>query len=314
MAKLSQPRAGSLQFWPRKRIDKWIPSVNWDAIVSEHKGIMGLIAYKVGMCSSLVKNSTPDSLTKDKKIIIPSTVLEIPPMRIFSVRYYKNGKVMTEQVLENEKELKRIVKVSKEKKAFVDEKDFDDIRVLVYSRVSTSGVKKTPDMTEIGLTGTKEEKLNFVKEKVGKDIFASEIFKDIKLVDIRGLTKGKGLVGPMKRFGIRKRQHKAEKGVRRPGTLGPWHPAHVLFRVPMSGQMGMFTRIHYNSRILNSGKISEKDINPNHGWKHYGKIRTEFVILEGSVPGPSKRQMLMTIPLRPSKSQTKKKYEFIDLR
>ena len=84
MAKLSNPHAGSLQFWPRKRAKKFIPSVNWKNFVScDKKGVLGFIAYKVGMTSTLVKDNTEQSMSKGKKIVVPATVLEVPAMKIF---------------------------------------------------------------------------------------------------------------------------------------------------------------------------------------------------------------------------------------
>jgi len=318
MPKHSKPRAGSLQFWPRKRARKFLPSVNWKAISSEEKGFLGFIGYKVGMTSCVVKDSTLNSLTKDKRIVIPVTVLELPPMKIFSVRFYKDGKVKEEILAENlDRELKRKLKMPKKEKKVkrIEEiKDYDDIRIIAYSQVKTTRIKKTPDLIELGLEGSIEEKLKFIKDKLGKEILASEILNEISLVDVRGLTKGKGTAGPVKRFGIKLKQHKAEKGRRRPGSIGPWHPARVSFRVPMAGQLGMFTRVKYNSKIIKLGKISEENINPKGGWKNYGEIKTEYIILQGSVQGPAKRQLLLTRVLRPTKKQSKKEYEFIGLR
>lgn len=315
MGKRSKPREGSLQFWPRKKAEKFLPSVNWDAIETAKKGMLGLIAYKVGMASAFVKDNTPDSLTKDKKIAIPVTILEIPLMRVFSVRFYKDNKVVDELFVENlDKELKKIIKMPKKKaRTFEEVKDYDDVRLMIYTRAKDTGIKKTPDMTEIALSGSLDEKKTQAKEKLGKDIHDSEIFKDTKLIDIRGLTKGKGTQGPVKRFNMGLKMHKTEKGVRRPGSLGPWHPAHVIFRVPMMGQVGMFTRVHYNQPVIKIGKISEKNINPAGGWYNYGNIETEYMIVGGSVQGPSKRQVLITLPLRPTKHQAKKHYDFLEL-
>ncbi len=308
MPKHNKPREGSLQFWPRKRIRKFLPSVNWKAIKSDSK-MRGFIAYKVGMGSVLVKDTSPDSMTKDKKIIVPVSILELPPVKIFSVRFYKNNQVSQEVLVAEDKELKRIVKLGK--KGNIDSaKDYDDIRIIVYSLAKNTGIKKTPDIAEIALSGSLDEKLKFAKEKIGKEIFASEILK-IGIIDIRGLTKGKGLQGPVKRFGVKLKQHKSEKGRRRPGSLGPWHPAHTLFRSAMAGQLGLFTRIQYNSRLIKIGKANE--IEKKEGWKNYGNIKTEYAIISGSVPGPAKRELLLTSSLRPSKSQEKKKYEFIKL-
>ncbi|MBI2630163.1 50S ribosomal protein L3 [Candidatus Pacearchaeota archaeon] len=314
MGRKSKHRDGSLQFWPRKRSSKFLPSVNWDVLNGE-KGIKGFIAYKVGMTSCLVKDTTSNSLTKDKKIVLAASVLEVPAMKIFSIRFYKNGIVSKEIISENlDKELKRVIRIPKKKSENIDSiKDYDDIRIIAYSKVGETGIKKTPDMTEIGLQGSLDEKLKFVKEHMSKEIKFSEIFKPGILVDIRGLTTGKGLESSIKRFGLGLKGHKSEKGQRRPGSLGPWHPAHVIFRVPMAGQLGMFTRIQYNSKIVCIGKIAEKNINPENGWNAYGKIKTEYIIVPGSVHGTAKRQLLLTSPLRATKTRIKKQYEFVKL-
>ncbi len=75
----------------------------------------------------------------------------------------------------------------------------------------------------------------------------------------------------------------------------------------------MFTRVHYNLKLITLGKIKEKDINPNYGWKNYGKINSEYGVVSGSVQGPEKRQVLLTFALRPTRKQEKKNYEFVKL-
>jgi large subunit ribosomal protein L3 len=315
MPKHSQPRRGSLQFWPRKRAGKTLPSVNWKAVSKEKKGMLGFICYKAGMGSALVRDNTEHSMTKGQKIIIPATVLECPPLRIFSVRFYKGNKIVEEVFIGGEKELKKRVKISKKKeKPELDIKeDYDNVRVIVHTVVNKTSIKKTPDIAEIALGGTKEEQLDFVKNSVNKELTFNETFQG-DLVDVRGVTKGKGTQGPVKRFGISLRFHKAEKGVRKVGSIGPWHPARVTFRVPMAGQTGFFSRVVYNSKAINKGKISEKDINPKSGFKHYGKIKTDYLILRGSVQGPVKRQLIITHSIRGTKKQSKKNFEFLEIR
>jgi len=314
MPRIHRPRYGSMRFWPRKRSARILPDVNWEAIKTEEKGPKGFIGYKVGMISVLVKDDTPDSMTKGKKITLPATIIECPELKIFSIRAYKNNKVEGEVVVSNDKELKRIVRVPKTIKKIEDLKnEFDDLRVIVYSDLKNKLFKKTPDLVELGLNGTKEEKLAFVKEKIGKGIKASEVFSE-KLLDVRGVTKGYGLQGPVRRFGISLKQHKSEKGVRRPGSLGPWHPARVTFRVPQAGQTGFHTRVVYNSLILTKENISKKEITPSAGFHKYGKLKGDYLILAGSIQGPAKRQLLLTKALRAPKSKLKKKYEVIELR
>jgi len=308
------PRKGSLQFWPRKRASKFLPRVNW-SFVKGKKILKGFIVYKAGMASAIVKDTTPNSMTLNKQIAVPVTILEAPTIKIFSVRFYKDSKVMKDVIVEHSnKELKKKLKMPKQIKNHAEElekiKDYDDITIIVYSQVKKTNLKKTPDMSEIGLNGTLDEKLNFVKEKIGKEISVSEFFEKNQVVDLRGLTKGKGLQGPVKRFGITLKQHKSEKGQRRPGSLGPWHPARVTFRVPQAGQLGMFTRVIYNNKILDLGKAEEKFKNI----KNYGNLKTDYVIVCGSVQGTAKRQLVLTASSRETKKQTKKHYELLEMR
>lgn len=264
------------------------------------------------MSSAYIKDETPNSMTKGKNIIVPVTILECPSMKIFSIRFYKNGQVKTEVLAENiEKELISIIKIPKKKSAKIDDvKDYDDIALICYSQVKKTGIKKTPDISEIGLSGDLNEKLNFAKENLGKEINFQDIFEKKQVVDVRGLSKGYGFSGPVKRFGISLKAHKSEKGRRKPGSLGPWHPARVTYKTPLAGQLGMFSRITYNSNIIDEGKAEGKFKNI----KNYGNIDTNYVVVTGSVQGPAKRQVLITYPLRSTKKQAKKIYNLIDLR
>lgn len=309
------PRKSSLQYWPRKRAEKFLPSVNWDAIKSSSKHIKGFLCYKAGMTSLTVLDNTPNSMTKGKKIVIPATIIECPTMKILSLRLYKHGKVAKEILAESlDKELKRKIKLPKNKKhnaADVKHEDYDDARIIIYSQVKKTGIKKTPDISEIGLSGSVEEKINFAREHMNKELSVSSFFEKGQLVDLRGLTKGKGLVGPVKRHGITLKQHKSEKGQRRPGSLGPWHPTRVTFRTPLAGQLGMFTRVLYNHKIVIVGKPNENDKRLKN-IKNYGNIKNDFIMVQGSVQGPAKRQLLITSPLRETKKQKKKIYEVIE--
>jgi large subunit ribosomal protein L3 len=264
------------------------------------------------MASAMVKDNTPDSMTKGKKIYMPVTILEAPHMKVFSLRFYNHGKVTKEVIVSHDKELKKVVRIPKTLKPLEQHmpKEYDDIKVIAYSLPKETSVKKSPDLIELALQA--ENKLEYAKSLIGKEISLKD-FLHYELLDVRGLTKGKGLVGPVKRFGLALKQHKTEKGVRRPGSLAPWHPARVTFRTPQAGQLGMFSRIHYNIKALFSSSILEKDINPSHGFKHYGKIRSSYLILSGSVQGPVKRQVLITPSFRPTKFQAKKKYEFQEI-
>src|SRR3989344_5088996 len=190
MPRHSQPRRGSLQFYPRKKARRILPRVNWDSIPKQEKGLKGFIGYKVGMKSAYVLDTTQNSLTKGKRIIIPITIIECPTIKILSVRFYKNGIVIKEILNDNlDKELKKKIKLPKQKKMgkLEDIKDYEDIRIIVYSQVKKTGIKKNPDIIEIGLSGSKEEKLQFVKDNLNKEISIKDVFKT-GIIDIRGIT------------------------------------------------------------------------------------------------------------------------------
>jgi large subunit ribosomal protein L3 len=326
MGKNGRMRHGSLQFWPRKRARKVLPRVSWNALTDKRSdiGLLGFIGYKVGMMSAYVRDNLGSSLTKNQRITIPVTIIEFPNMRFLSVRFYKNNKVVGDILCSNlDREVKKKVKLPKEVKKKIEdfkEGDYDDIRVIVYSQVKKTGIKKKPDVCEIGLSGELDEKLSFVKENMNKELSAKDFLnesvlkEDYGLVDVRGVTKGKGLQGPTKRFGLSLRFHKSEKGVRGPGSGGPWHPARVEFTQPMAGQMGYFSRVVYNNNVILVDDINERNINPPKGFKKYGEIKNNYVVVSGSVQGPSKRQLLVTLPLRPNSLQGKKDFEFIELR
>jgi len=317
MAAPSRPRFGTLQFYPRKRAEKIIPSVNWNTLKGKihDVSLLGFLTYKVGMASVSVKDNTPDSMTKGKKIILPVSILEAPNMKIFSIRFHKNKQIIKEVPVSNDKELKKLIKTPKALRDINVEapKDFDDITIIAYSIPSQTALKKTPDLTELGISGDISKKLEYAKSLIGKEISIKDFLAKKDLLDSRALTKGHGLTGPLSRFGLTLKTHKSEKGCRRPGSLGPWHPHHVVFRVPQAGQFGMFSRVVYNNKVIFSSNINEKNINPKQGFKHYGNIKSNYILLKGSVQGPVKRQVLLTASFRPTKSAFKGKYEFIEV-
>jgi len=315
---VNKSRDGSLQIWPRVRARKLLPSANWNAfshnkIKIEKTNLLGFIGYKVGMASVFVKDNTPDSMTKGKKIIVPATIIECPELKIYSVRFYKDSKVIQETVVNYDDELKSIIKKPKQISHLQEPKDFEDVRVVVFSNAKKTSIKKNPDMLELALSGNKEEKLKFIKDRLNKEIHVSEVFSQ-GIVDVHAVSKGFGTQGPVKRFGISLKFHKSEKGVRRPGSLGPWHPARVTFRVSQMGQTGFHTRLAYNNLILETGKIIEKNINKKEGFHNYGNIKTDYLILRGSIPGVTKRAVLITSPIRPTIKQSKQKYEVLEIR
>ena len=60
--------------------------------------------------------------------------------------------------------------------------------------------------------------------------------------------------------------------------------------------MGYHSRTEYNKPIV---KISnEQNINPKQGFRRYGLIKNEYLLLHGSIPGPVKRLVKLVNPQR----------------
>jgi len=299
MGKAHSPRHGSMQFWPRKRAKSETARIRYWAKLKEEKPI-GFAGYKVGMIHVLFNDTRDHSKTKNQTLSWPGTIIECPALTVFSLKFYKNNQSFSQVFTDKfDKNLQKRFRV-KNKLKIEDIKDFDDINLVVHTNPSQTTIgKKKPEIFEIALGG--KDKLKTAKELLGKNIELKDIFKNGQIVDIHSITKGKGFQGPVKRFGIGLKEHKSEKTKRGPGSLGGWKgQAHFMYRIAHAGQTGYHQRTEYNKQIL---KIGEKDsnINPKSGFKHYGLIKNNYIILKGSIPGPTKRLIRFNHATRPNK-------------
>lgn len=161
--------------------------------------------------------------------------------------------------------------------------------------------RKKPEIIEIGVGGKSlNEKLEFLKNILDKEIKINDVFKNNQMIDIHGVTKGKGFQGTIKRFGVKRLRHKSKKKVRGIGTMGPWNPHKVRYSVPNTGKMGYHQRTEYNKLLL---KINDdvKNINPKSGFHKYGTIKHNYIFIKGSLPGTNKRAIILTEPVRAPK-------------
>ena len=106
-------------------------------------------------------------------------------------------------------------------------------------------------------------------------------------------------------MGCEKETTQIKKSVREVGSLGPISPQNVMYTVPRAGQRGFHQRIEYNKRIMimSNTEKNEIKINPEGGYKHFGLVDGDFVILKGSVPGTYRRLIKLRSQIRnvPSK-------------
>jgi large subunit ribosomal protein L3e len=186
------------------------------------------------------------------------------------------------------------------------------VRVIAHTQVNLmKNIRsKKNNIFEIQINGGKNisEKVDFGFKNFEQEIRVDQVFGQNELLDIVGVTKGKGFSGVMKRWGTRHLQKKSHRGYRKVGCIGAWHPARVSWTVARAGQEGFFHRTEINKKIYRIGKgersgvknnattdydITEKNITPLGGFPHYGVVRDDFLIIKGCCVGPKKRFLLL---------------------
>ncbi|MFY9200453.1 MAG: 50S ribosomal protein L3 [Methanosarcina flavescens] len=320
MASIHRPKRGSLAFSPRKRAKSHIPRFRaWPEATGEPR-LQSFAGYKVGMTHVIMIDDTKNSLTQGMEISVPVTVIETPAIRVAAIRAYAEDSTGEKAVAEAwaadlDPELKRRIPVpaagnmaeNLEKiEKMIEEGKISDIRAITYTQPKNiTGVpKKKPDIMESGISARDlKTKFEYAKSILGTLVSVTDVFKAGTLVDTAAITTGKGTQGPVKRWGIQlmKSKHSRQGSLRQVGTLGPWHPARVSWRVPQMGQMGYHQRTEFNKRILKIGSDGE-EVTPEGGFINYGIVRGDYVLIKGSVPGPSKRLIRLRDPIRAKKA------------
>ena len=112
---------------------------------------------------------------------------------------------------------------------------------------------------------------------VGQEITV-ELFKDGEKVDVRGISKGKGYAGGMKRhhFGGGPASHGASKIHRKPGSSGAnSYPGHIFKGKKMAGRMG-------------GEQVTTKNLTV-----FAVDVENNLILIKGSVPGASDQLVLV---------------------
>lgn len=147
------------------------------------------------------------------------------------------------------------------------------------------------------------------------------------MIDVIGVTKGHGVTGVVKRFGVKKLPRKTHRGLRKIGCIGAWHPSKVQWTIARTGNYGFHHRTDINKRIYKLGKggqdnngsteydLTKKSINPLGGFPHYGEVNNDFLLIKGCCVGTKKRPLVLRKSLHPrtKRIQTEKvNLKFID--
>jgi len=288
-----------VRFWPK---------------VEEGPTLLGFTGYKAGTTHIFLVEDRPGSPDYGQEILQAATVVETPPIVVCAIRAYARNEyglqTFTEAWMKNPpKDLNRAVKLPEnlnpEENLKKMEENLDKIaefRLLTATQPRQTGVpKKKPDVMEIKIDGGSiKEEFEYAKGLLGKTVSVADVFKEGQFVDVISITKGKGFQGPVKRWGVRIRPRKSRKTKRGIAVLGPWKPSRVLYTVPRAGQMGYFQRTEYNRRILKIGNDGS-EVSPKGGFLRYGPVRGTYILLNGSLPGPTKRLIRLRHPARPKR-------------
>ncbi len=294
------PRRGSLAYWHRARAKRLVPRIrSWNALAES--GVAGFAGYKAGMQSLLmVDDSTAP--TQGQQVVVPATVIEAPPLFVYAIVAYKQtpvGLKASAQInaVNAPKQLKRSLTIAKKAKdPQLNASDFAEIRVLACSQPWKSGFgKKTPELIEFALSGSPEKQLEYAKSILGKELRAQDVFKAGEYVDAIAVTRGHGWQGVVKRMGVSLNTIKATGARRHGGSIGAERQAKVMYTIPRAGQHGFHQRTDENKRVL----LVEDSSKAGKSFHHYGSIKTDFILVKGSVPGPAKRFIALRKSIHP---------------
>jgi large subunit ribosomal protein L3 len=286
---------------PRKRARSITARISTWPEGGDGAKLQGFAAYKAGMTHAFIVDYRPRSTTAGQEVQVPVTVLEVPPMKVCAIRFYQDtvygrkavGEVWSKSL---DKELARKLPVPKEYDekagwAEAEKLEYDDIRALVSTQPTlVSGLpKKKPELMEIRVGGGKmEDRLSYARSVLGKAVTIKDFAKEGDMIDVSSITKGKGWQGTTKRWGTKLLMHKNSKHRRLVGTLGTKRPNYVRPTVPQGGQI---------KRVLKIGDKGE-EITPKGGFLHYGVVKNGYMLVHGTVPGPSKRIVRLREPVR----------------
>ena len=189
--------------------------------------------------------------------------------------FYKTGQLVPVTVLKMEKA--RVIQIIDQEK-----RGYNAVQ-LGYGKIKNSKLTKAmkgyfaKKNTEAKKKLKEFKVLDVSKYKEGNE-FGLEIFKDVKYVDTRSKTIGKGFAGAMKRhnFGGLRATHGVSISHRSHGSTGQRQdPGKVFKGKKMAGHMGDKLRTMQNIEIIKTD------------------IENELLYLKGSIPGSKNSEVLV---------------------
>ena len=346
--KFEHPRCGSLGFLPRKRTRKHHGHIR--KFPKEKKTdklhLTAYCGFKAGMTHIVREVTKPGSRLHKKECVEAVTIIECPKMVVVGIVGYihtprglKAVKTLFAEKL-SECAIRRFYKRYRGKshfKAFnkyqqheswtktcdgaikVLKKRAAVIRVIAHPKMEDIKHVRTikAPLVEIQINGgTIDEKVEWAKSHLEKEIRVGDVFTEGQFIDVLGATKGHGYEGVTHRYGTKKLQRKTHRGLRKVACIGSWHPSRVQFTAARAGQDGYHHRTELNKRIYRIGKsarecndnatteadVTTKNITPMGGFGHYGVVQNDYVMINGCCVGIRKRTLMLREAMFPKTS------------
>lgn len=345
--KYERARHGNLGFLPRKRTKRHQGRIRSFPRDDPKKPchLTAFSGFKAGMTHILRDVDKPGSKYHKKEIVEAVTLIETPPMVIVGLvgyidtprglrsltsvwasklekntlrRFYKNWmnskkKAFSKYHEEIAKQDSKKIKINLER----IKKYCSVVRVIAHTQLHQLNTKqKKNHILEIQVNGgTIEDKVKFAYGLFEKEVKVNQVFNQDEMIDVIGVTKGKGFAGVIARFRVRHLQKKTHRGYRRVGCIGAWHPARVQWTVARAGQLGYHHRTEMNKKIYRIGNgadpksgstdqdLTEKPITPMGGFVNYGIVKNDFLMIKGCCVGPKKRHIILRKSLVPQTSR-----------
>jgi large subunit ribosomal protein L3 len=283
----------------------------WPDVKSDEPKLLAHAGFKAGCLQIVSIDDHEQTPNYGKQLVTIGTVIATPPIVIIGIRGYTkdvNGFHASFDVYTKDtpKNIERTLKVKVNDDDLENaEKSLKKIKqIFAISMVTPELVgleQKKPYIFEIAVKGGDIQKqFTFVKELLGKEVKIDQVFESGSIVDTAAITKGKGWQGVIYRWGVKRKQHKSRKTVREVGSLGPISPQNVMYTVPRAGQTGFHQRVEYDKRIMiiSNTEKNEFKINPDGGYKHFGNVSGDFIVVKGSVPGTYRRLIKLRQQIR----------------
>jgi large subunit ribosomal protein L3 len=204
---------------------------------------IGVIGRKAGMTR----------IFTDEGATVPVTVIEVAPNRVTQVKSAETDGYRAVQVTNGSRKASRVNKP-------------------MAGHFGKAGVEAGDSLREFRLADGEGAEL-----AAGQEITVS-IFQAGQTVDVRGVSKGRGFAGGIRRHNFRSQDDSHGNSVshRAPGSIGQCQtPGRVFKGKRMAGQMGSVNRVQQNLEVV---RVDEQ---------------RNLLLVRGGVPGPAGGRLIV---------------------